>query len=94
LIERDGQALADLIAGDEVWRDSHSLKTLNAAAHLVRDNQPRNSRSSWPRSKRRGRGSCRQAMPSGAARSEICTTAMDGELTVCGAPGSGTTVPP
>jgi hypothetical protein len=59
LIERDGQALADLIAGDEVWRDSHSLKTLNAAAHLVRDNQPRNSRSSWPRSKRRGRGSCR-----------------------------------
>jgi signal transduction histidine kinase len=39
LAERDGQALADLVAGDEVWRDSHSVETLNAAALLVRDNQ-------------------------------------------------------
>jgi hypothetical protein len=38
-LDRTLLALADLIAGDEVWRDSHSLKTLNAAAHLVQDNQ-------------------------------------------------------
>jgi len=39
LVERDEEALADLVAGDEVWKHTHSLETLNAAAVLVRDNQ-------------------------------------------------------
>jgi signal transduction histidine kinase len=39
LVERDEQALSDLVLDDEVWKGSHSLETLNAAAHLVRDNQ-------------------------------------------------------
>jgi signal transduction histidine kinase len=39
LVERDEEALANLVAGDEVWKNTHSLETLNAAAVLVRDNQ-------------------------------------------------------
>jgi signal transduction histidine kinase len=39
LVERDEEALADLVAGDEVRKHTHSLETLNAAAVLVRDNQ-------------------------------------------------------
>ena len=52
--------------------DSHSLKTLNAA-HLVRDNQ----RLTAKLEEQLGevQASCRQATPSGAAWSEICTTA-------------------
>jgi signal transduction histidine kinase len=39
LVERDEEALSDLVRDDQVWKNSHSLETLNAAAHLVRDNQ-------------------------------------------------------